>query len=104
MLFTPHGRISDAGRRVAHEKQHDPELPCFLVQSEVGAVVVIQFDNETPIVLIPMKAISDSDLIPVTCSDVDAWSLGSAISRRDLWELAAHSSRSIRKIDASCKK
>ena len=27
MLFTPHGRISDAGRRVAHEKQHDPELP-----------------------------------------------------------------------------
>ena len=82
----------------------NPTARCFLVQSEVGAVVLIQFDNETPIVLIPMKAISDSDLIPVTCSDVDAWSLGSAISRRDLWELAAHSSRSIRKIDASCKK
>jgi len=27
MLFTPHGRIGDGGRRVAHVKQHDPELP-----------------------------------------------------------------------------
>jgi hypothetical protein len=107
MLFTPHGRISDAGRRVAHEKQHDPELPnelyrrCFLVQPKVGAVVVIQLDNETPIELIPMKAITDSDLIPVTDSDVDACSSGSGISRRDLWELVARSSRSIRRIDAS---
>jgi hypothetical protein len=31
-------------------------------------------------------------------------SLGSAISRRGLWELAAHPRRSMRKIDASCKK